>query len=92
MAEIPVVDNEQRAEGFVAYLVDAVLASPRTQAQIGTLVRTVLVALGSGWAATHGDGINLLVGVLLAVVAGVWGVYQKFRVDRKIRKLQEVGE
>lgn len=92
MADIPVVDNGQKAEGFVAYLVDEVLANPRTQAQIGTLVRTMLVAFGSGWAATHGEGINLLVGVLLAVVAGVWGVYQKFRVDRKIRKLQEVGQ
>lgn len=92
MADIPVVDNGQKAEGFLPFLIDAVLASPRTQAQIGTLVRTVLVAFGSGWAATHGEGINLVVGVLLAVAAGVWGVYQKWRVDRKIRKLQEGGK
>jgi len=78
--------TEQR-DTFMAYLLTAIIGNPRTQAQLGTLVRTILVAFGSSWAATHGDALNLLAGVLLAVVAFVWGLYQKWKVDRQIKSL-----
>jgi hypothetical protein len=90
MADIPVIESDKPV-GFLSFVVEAVLSNPRTQAQIGTAVRTVLVAFGSSWAATHGDALNLLAGGLLAVMAFVWGCYQKWRVDRKIRRLAEGG-
>jgi len=73
--------------GFLSYLADQVLADPRTKAQIGTTIRSLLVAFGSAWAATHADAINLIAGILLALVTTAWGIYQKFRVDRKIKRL-----
>ena len=87
MAEIPTIESQDE-QTFWTYLVNALISNPRTQAQIGTLVRTVLVAFGSSWAATHGDVLNLLAGVLLAIVAFVWGLYQKWRVDQKIKILK----
>lgn len=79
---------DQSTETFVSYLINQVLADPRTKAQIGSAIRSTLVALGSGWAATHGDALNIVVGVLIAVASAAWGLYQKFRVDRKIRVLK----
>jgi len=87
MAEIPTIESQDE-QTFWAYLINALISNPRTQAQIGTLVRTVLVAFGSSWAATHGDVLNLLAGVLLAIVAFVWGLYQKWIVDQKIKILK----
>jgi hypothetical protein len=84
---MPDQTTEQR-DTFWAYLVNALISNPRTQAQIGTLVRTVLVAFGSSWAATHGDALNLLAGVLLAIAAFIWGLYQKWCVDRKIKSME----
>ena len=90
MADIPVIESDKPV-GFLSFVVELVLSNPRTQAQIGTAVRTVMVAFGSSWAATHGDALNLLAGVLLAVAAFVWGCYQKWRVDQKMRCLAKGG-
>jgi len=91
MADIPVIESNKPLS-FVSFLIESILSNPRTQAQIGTTARTILVAFGSSWAATHGDVLNFLAGVLLAGVAFVWGCYQKWRVDRKIQRLQKGGE
>jgi hypothetical protein len=85
MADIPVIDTGKPQVGFLPYLVDTLLSNPRTQAQIGSAARSILIMFGSSWAATHGDALNLASGVLLAAVAAVWGLYQKWSVAREMQ-------
>lgn len=90
-SDLPATPNQQtdQTEGFMAYLVQSVISNPRTRAQIGSAVRGALIALGSGWASTHADAINVLVGIAIAILSAIWGVYQKYCVDRKIARLKD---
>ena len=73
---------------FLQFLINSVLSDPRTKAQIGSVIRGVLIAFGASWASTHAQGIDLAAGILIAVATAAWGIYQKYRVDRKIGRLE----
>ena len=95
-------DTETTAsqDNFWAYLVDTILSDPRTKAMIGCGVRWFLHAVGVALAAypvghllqgvsSNADWIMLAAGAILSLSQLVWGIYQKWRVNRKVTHLQQ---
>ena len=90
----PTLDTSS-PQTFVAYLIDQALGNPRTKAMIGCGIRWILHGAGVALAArpvghlfqsaaSNSDWIMLAAGVILSGGQLTWGLYQKFRVDRKL--------
>ena len=106
MSDQPIEPTTAEAgQNFVSFVINSILNDPRTKAQIGSFVRWALHAIGTilgtvGMASMSGiikglssnaDLILVVSGVALSVAQLVWGLYQKWCVDRKIVYLKEIA-
>lgn len=65
-------------------------SDPVTQAMVGTIFRSILIAVGAGGIFT-GDQIGTLAGACAMVVGVIWGMYQKRSSAAKQAEQQHVA-
>jgi hypothetical protein len=89
----------EKQVSFLNYLITTLLADPKAKAMLGCITRWLLNGAGAILGATslghlctgvanNADWVMLIAGTLLSGSQLVWGIYQKWCVNRKITKLQ----
>lgn len=65
--------------------------NPMVKAMAAAGVRWLMAIAGAHGVELGNDQAETLVNAVLVAVPIVWSVYQKFRVDKKIKKVAETG-